>query len=92
MKTILFATASMLSVCALAAPPATTSVSPDQRKQMAEMHAKAAECLNSNKTMEECRSEMMKSAPHMGRGMGSEWGCPMMGTAPQPETKTKTTK
>ncbi|MGZ3744360.1 MAG: hypothetical protein ACXWRE_10360 [Pseudobdellovibrionaceae bacterium] len=96
MKSLFAALLTVLSFSAfsaLAAPP-NVEFTPEQRKQMAEMHSKAAACLNSNKTMQECRDEMMKnsSAMGMGMGMGRNWGCPMMGTGPQPDTKTKTTK
>lgn len=74
------------------AAPTAGDITPEQRKQMAEMHTKAAECLNSNKSMQECRDEMRKSMPHMGmgKGMGEQWGCPMMGSAEQPQSDTKT--
>lgn len=93
MKALLLASMTLISTAALAAPPAAMmEVSPEQRKQMAEMHTRAAECLKSTKPMQECREEMMKNAPHMARGMSERWGCPMMGATTQPETKTKTTK
>ncbi|HEY8272511.1 MAG TPA: hypothetical protein VIG33_16580 [Pseudobdellovibrionaceae bacterium] len=85
MKSFVITLLTTLSLSALAAPPSTTEYTPEQRKQMAEMHSKAASCLNSNKTIQECHNEMMKSP-------GGQWGCPMMGTGPQPDTKTKTTK
>lgn len=66
-------------------------LTPEQRKQMADMHAKAAACLTSNKTFQECHQEMMKSSVHMGKGM-AHMGCPMMGTETDTKTKTKTTK
>lgn len=91
MKTLLLVSAIFLSASVHAAP-AMMEVSTEQRKQMADMHMRAAECLNSAKPMQECRDEMMKNAPHMAKGMGEKWGCPMMGNMMQPESKTKTTK
>lgn len=91
MKTFLLVSAIFLSASAQAGP-AMMDVSPEQRKQMADMHMRAAECLNSTKPMQECRDEMMKNSPHMAKGMGEKWGCPMMGTMTQPDSKTKTTK
>lgn len=91
MKTLLLAAMVLVSVSSYAAPT-MMDASPEQRKQMADMHMRAAECLNSNKPMQECRDEMMKNAPHMAKGMGERWGCPMMGNMTQPEAKSKTTK
>lgn len=92
MKTFVIASMALFSVSALAAPQMMMEVTPEQRKQMAEMHMRAAECLNSSKSMQECRTEMMKNSPHMAKGMGDKWGCPMMSDMTQPESKTKTTK
>jgi len=91
MKTLLLASMVLFSISAHAAP-SMMDVSAEQRKQMADMHMRAAECLNSAKPMQECRDEMMKNSPHMAKGMGEKWGCPMMSTTTQPESKTKTTK
>lgn len=47
----------------------------EQRSQMAVMHESMAKCLRTNKSMAECRDEMMKNCP-MGEncpGMGM-WG------------------
>ncbi|WP_413288803.1 hypothetical protein [Bdellovibrio sp. HCB337] len=89
MKTLLLILLSTLSLAAFAAPTSTT-YTPEQRKQMANMHLKAAECLNSTKTVQECHQEMMKNCPMMKDG-----SCPMMGMgmgAPQEPVKSKTTK
>jgi hypothetical protein len=93
MKSLIATMITILSFSALGAPP-SAEFTAEQRKQMAEMHSKAAACLSSTKTMQECQEEMMKNSPHMGKGMGmgNRLGCPMMGTGPQPDTKTKTTK
>jgi len=45
-----------------------------ERKQMAEMHQKMSECLNSNKSIMECREYMRAQYPNMKDG---NWG--MMG-------------
>lgn len=110
MKSLLMTILTFISFSTLAASHSAAEVTPEQRKQMAEMHTKLATCLNSSKPLQECREEMMKNYPHMGKGMGKgmgtgtgmgkgmgmgmdeNWGCPMMGGAPQPDTKTKTTK
>lgn len=54
---------------------ADTNVSKEERQKMAEMHTKMAACLESDKPMSDCQSEMMKSCKEM---MGKS-GCPMMG-------------
>lgn len=36
-------------------------MTPEARKKMAEMHKKMADCLNSSKSMQECRNEMRSS-------------------------------
>lgn len=97
----------MLFATAALAAPTPPDLTAEQRKQMAEMHTKVAACLNSNKSMQECRDEMMANCPG-GAGMhgggmykgkmpgAGMWGCPMMGAGSMPETKsdskTKTTK
>jgi hypothetical protein len=51
------------------------SMTPEQRLEMASMHEKMAQCLRSDKPMEDCHKEMMKSCEEkMGQG-----ACPMMG-------------
>lgn len=47
----------------------------EQRLKMAEMHEKMAACLKSDRTIKECRSEMMKSCEES----GGKNGCSMMG-------------
>ena len=42
---------------------------------MAQLHEQMAGCLRSDKSMTECRTEMMKSCPDV---VGKD-GCPMMG-------------
>jgi hypothetical protein len=51
----------------------------EMHQKMAAMHAKMAACLQSEKSMSECRQEMMKDWPTGmgGRGMMKD-GCPMM--------------
>ena len=56
------------------APPAPT---PEQRKQMAEVHQRMAACLASDKPIAECRTEMWANCQSL---MGKT-GCPMMGGA-----------
>ena len=77
----LFATAigiALLSSAAFAAdptPPAPANPTPDQRKEMASVHRKMADCLDSNRSFAECRTEMQSNCTQM---MG-QTGCPMMG-------------
>ncbi|OFZ19176.1 MAG: hypothetical protein A2Z20_02315 [Bdellovibrionales bacterium RBG_16_40_8] len=47
----------------------------EARQKMAEIHTKMAGCLNSDKSMKECRGDMMKNCQET---MGKE-DCPMMG-------------
>lgn len=49
----------------------------EERQKMADVHTKMAECLNSDKSMDECHKEMRESCKDM---MGKE--CPMMGMGP----------
>jgi hypothetical protein len=57
-----------------AAKPTAADPSPEQRHQMAEIHQRMADCLNSERPMTECRGEMQKSCQEtMGAG-----GCSMM--------------
>jgi len=51
-----------------------TKVSKEDREKMAEVHIKMATCLQSDKPMSDCHTEMMKSCKDM---MGKS-GCPMM--------------
>lgn len=94
MKLIILSALTFICSLSLAAPPAMSEMTPEQRKNMAEMHAKMSACLNSTRPLQECREEMMKDWPHMGMGkmMGKHWGCPMMGESPTTEPKTKVTK
>jgi hypothetical protein len=55
------------------APPAEPSK--EMRAKMASAHERMAACLRSDKSITECRSEMMKSC----REVMGEHGCPMMG-------------
>lgn len=61
--------------------------SKETRQQMAAMHEKMADCLNSNRPISECKSEMHESCEKMkggcphdsmmhqgGKGMGGEYG------------------
>lgn len=78
MKTMLMTILSALSLSAFAHYQ-EVDFTPQQRKQMAEMHRRAAECLNSNKTMQECRQEMTKNCP-----MAKDGYCPGMGMGMHP--------
>jgi hypothetical protein len=60
-------------------PPPMSEPSKAQRTKMAEMHAQAAECLNSDKSFDECRQQMMDNCP-----MADDGGCPMMGMHKMP--------
>jgi len=90
MRTILTFVVTIVGFSPFASPHMAGEMTPEQRMQMAEMHTKAAACLNSNKSLQECRDEMKKNFPQMGMGHGDHWGCPMMGNVDQPETKAKT--
>ena len=48
--------------------------SPEARRQMAAVHKKMAACLESERPIAECRTEMAKTC----RTMMGETGCPMM--------------
>lgn len=67
------------SVFAADAPSASTKAmkgpTKEQRQKMAEMHEKMATCLKSDRTIDECRTEMMKGCDE---AFGKD-GCPMMG-------------
>jgi hypothetical protein len=68
----------LLSGAAFAADPAPQTPgnpTPAQRKEMAAVHRKMADCLDSNRTFSECRAEMQSNCVQM---MGQN-GCPMMG-------------
>lgn len=52
---------------------AEAKVSAEDRQRMSEMHLRMATCLQSDKPMNECQSEMMKSCKEI---MGKT-GCPM---------------
>jgi hypothetical protein len=79
-STRVFATAigvALLSSAALAADPAPqppVDPTPAQRKEMASVHRKMADCLDSNRSFAECRTEMQSSCVQL---MGQN-GCPMM--------------
>lgn len=51
-----------------------TTMSKEQREQMAKVHEQMAVCLRSTKSLKECREEMRKTCMNT---MG-EQGCPMM--------------
>jgi len=53
---------------------AAAEMTKEQKENMATMHEKMAECLRSNKSMSECRTEMRGQCQTM---MGGD-GCPMM--------------
>lgn len=79
------------------APPAPGTPSADQRHAMAEIHQKMADCLDSERPINECRADMLtncrtmmgpESCPKMmglGHGMmGGRMGTGMMPSAPKP--------
>ena len=68
-----FAGGNALAADAPKGKPEATEVSQDQRKDMAAMHEKMAECLRSDKTMDECRDQMRAQ----GQGMMASGLCPM---------------
>ncbi|MGZ3790176.1 MAG: hypothetical protein ACXVLQ_16710 [Bacteriovorax sp.] len=80
MKNLIILFLIFLISCAHAHNPTSQSsdswmnLSASERKQMSEMHQKMAECLNSNKSMMECRDYMRSQYPNMKDG---NWG--MMG-------------
>jgi hypothetical protein len=55
---------------------APSAPSPEVREQMAAVHQKMADCLRSERSLADCRAEMMNSCQQL---MGDS-GCPMMGT------------
>ncbi len=72
----------LLSVAAVwAADPAPSSSTPqappskETREKMAALHEQMAACLRSDKSINDCRTEMMKSCRET---LGPQ-GCPMMG-------------
>jgi hypothetical protein len=74
----IFATAVLVAGAARAADPAPSSdpaPSPEMRQKMAAVHQKMAACLQSDKPIGACRSEMMQGCQET---MGAD-GCPMMG-------------
>ena len=56
-------------------PAAPGTPSKETREKMAAVHERMAACLRSDKPIDECRGQMMKSVAHM----PGETGCPMMG-------------
>lgn len=50
------------------------TLTPEQRQSAAKMHEQMAECLRSNKPLNECRDIMHKGCKDLGKE-----GCPMMG-------------
>lgn len=48
--------------------------SAEQRKNMADLHEKMAQCLRSDKAIEECHADMKTGCESLGKD-----GCPMMG-------------
>jgi hypothetical protein len=71
--------ASLASGAAWAEDPAVGAADPsaEQRRTMAEIHRKMADCLDSARPIAECRAEMQASCQSR---MGSQ-GCPMAGWA-----------
>ena len=68
----------LISAIALAAddgPTGAPEPSKEMRANMATVHEQMAACLRSDKSISDCRSEMMKECQQL---MG-ERGCPMMG-------------
>ncbi len=68
---------------ALAADPAESAAanpSPELRQKMADVHQKMAECLRSDRPIDECRAQM-----HAGcQATMGQAGCPMMGGMMRP--------
>ena len=65
---------SSLAFATEASTPATPAVSKEMREKMATVHERMAACLRSEKSLEDCHHEMMKSGESM---HGHD--CPMMG-------------
>jgi hypothetical protein len=63
-----------------AAPTSQAAPSKEMREKMAKLHEQMAACLRSDKSIDECRTEMMKECHET---MGKE-GCPMMGGGHKP--------
>lgn len=69
---------SVMGTVALAATepaPAPATVTKETREKMAVLHEQMATCLRSDKSLADCRAEMMKGCKE---SMGDQ-GCPMMG-------------
>ena len=58
--------------------PSQAAPSKEMREKMATVHEHMASCLRSDKSVAECRTEMMKSCRET---MGAQ-SCPMMGVGP----------
>jgi hypothetical protein len=55
--------------------PSHTSMTPEMKKDVAEMHQKMADCMKTDKSMEECRKDVMTNCP-VAEAMGGH--CPLM--------------
>ena len=76
-RTVLaLAAMSVIGAAALAAtqsPPAPATMTKETREKMAVLHEQMAACLRSDKSLSDCRAEMMKGCKE---SMGDQ-GCPM---------------
>jgi hypothetical protein len=85
-----------------AEPPSSASPAPSKqmREQMASVHERMAACMRSDKSMAECRTEMMQNCQtmmgdngcqmmgmSMGMGMGMHGGMMKQPPAPPPDSK-----
>jgi hypothetical protein len=75
MKTQMIIAVTALIVSVNSSLAIDTKVTKEERQKMAEMHTNMASCLQSERPMSDCKSEMMKSC----KGMMEKSGCSMMG-------------
>ena len=75
MKTQMLLAVTSLIISTSFSYAADTKVSKEDRQKMAEMHTSMASCLQSEKSLNDCRDEMMKSC----NVMLDKSACPMMG-------------
>jgi hypothetical protein len=76
-----------------APPPEHREVSKEAREKMAQLHEQMAACLRTDKTLQECHSEMMKNCqeqlgstgcpPLVGHGLDGRHRMQPMGTTPK---------
>ena len=96
MKTILL-TLTLISLVAIksmacdgdpSCPMNSEKMNPEKRAEMATVHSKMAECLKSDKSMEECHKLM---AGHMGGKMGDHKSCSKHGKMEKSEDAKEVT-